>query len=334
MQSYSSASVLPIGHRADHTGTRRDLDPQAFLRGFFGHDSLNDSLQSRRIAVHAIDAECYPLGDLSIARMLFRQSATLNSRCASDAYYLQLLVKGHCVGVPDAQMQELGSGDSMIINPAQPRYVSYPAGCELLVVRIPRSSLQQAAIEFGFMRTRQDIRFSSSPLSREASGSLFHLLQAIMAQLPQPLAGNAADYYDRLLNLAILRGFPANISDTRLSRPTTNPHIETIRAHVLRHITDDFEIEQLAELCHVSTKTLYNIFNRELEITPASYIRGIKLEAVHQELSKGEDIRNVTEVAIRYGFTNLSRFSNQYREVFGELPSATLKNARRISSRI
>ncbi|MCY0963990.1 AraC family transcriptional regulator [Parathalassolituus penaei] len=338
MQSYASAHTPFINRNVGSTSTDRgDIDPQQFLRGFFGHDNMTDNLQTRRLHSQAMNIECHALGDLSIARILFRQSASMTSRSSADACYLQLVVSGHCLTNVEQQLQELSSGDSLMLNPGSQRYSSYPAGCELVVVRIPRSSLLQAAIEFGFSRTRQEIRFCSEPLSREQAGSLFHLLQAIMVQLPQSIAGNAGDYYDRLLSLAILRAFPTNIpvsqSNNSLGRPSAHPHIETIRSHVLRRITDDFDIEQLAGLCHVSTKTLYNIFNRELGITPANYIRGIKLEAVHQELSNAKDIRNVTEVAIRYGFTNLSRFSNQYREMFGELPSATLKNARRIGSR-
>lgn len=311
----------------------QENESNRFLNSYFGVDHLS----SRQGAfnnngdISTPEICCYPLGDLTISRIQFRQSTSLTCRSVTDAYYLQFVVSGHCISSCTNTMLDMTTAHSTVINPGSQRYVSYSGDTELLVVKIPRSSLIQAAMEFGFIQTGQDILFRSTPINREQSGSLFHLLQAIMVQLHQPVAGSAGEYYARLLSLAILKVFPANIADGHLSRPADHPHIEAVRNYVLHNITDDFDIDHLASLCHVSTKTLYNIFNRELGITPANYIRGIKLESIHQELRQGENIRNVTEIAIRYGFTNLSRFSNQYKQLFGELPSATLKNSRRMS---
>jgi AraC-like DNA-binding protein len=38
----------------------------------------------------------------------------------------------------------------------------------------------------------------------------------------------------------------------------------------------------------------------------------------------------VTDVALRWGFLELGRFSVQYRQRFGEAPSETLKKARQL----
>jgi AraC-like DNA-binding protein len=60
--------------------------------------------------------------------------------------------------------------------------------------------------------------------------------------------------------------------------------------------------------------------------TPKHFIRQRKLEKIHAQLSDpGARIRNVTEVALDYGFLHLGRFSESYKNAFGELPSDTLR---------
>ena len=62
---------------------------------------------------------------------------------------------------------------------------------------------------------------------------------------------------------------------------------------------------------------------------PLQYLKHCRLEAARRELSSAErDQTTVTEVALRYGFYHLGRFSGLYRETFGELPSETLKHQR------
>jgi transcriptional regulator GlxA family with amidase domain len=56
-----------------------------------------------------------------------------------------------------------------------------------------------------------------------------------------------------------------------------------------------------------------------------SYLRRLRLDHVRAELLKADPrLVSVTEVATRWGFLHQSRFAQQYRQRFGELPSATL----------
>jgi len=57
-----------------------------------------------------------------------------------------------------------------------------------------------------------------------------------------------------------------------------------------------------------------------------AFLRDRRLEAARHELlvaDAGEI--SVTEVALGLGFTHLSRFANEYRKAFGELPSETFR---------
>ena len=76
----------------------------------------------------------------------------------------------------------------------------------------------------------------------------------------------------------------------------------------------------------MSSRSLYLLFERKAGTTPKSYIRQRKLEQIHQQLSSSPArVRNITEIAMDYGFMHLGRFSESYRNEFGELPSDTLR---------
>jgi transcriptional regulator GlxA family with amidase domain len=58
------------------------------------------------------------------------------------------------------------------------------------------------------------------------------------------------------------------------------------------------------------------------------YLRQLRLHRVHTELAANSpDSATVTMVARRWGFMHLGRFANQYRQLFGEPPSETLRAA-------
>ncbi|MNP43888.1 DNA-binding transcriptional activator FeaR [compost metagenome] len=79
----------------------------------------------------------------------------------------------------------------------------------------------------------------------------------------------------------------------------------------------------------MSLRSLYALFDRHLQTTPKHYVRQRKLEQVRACLGDAScSVRSVTELAMDYGFLHLGRFSEVYRQQFGELPSETFRNRR------
>jgi transcriptional regulator GlxA family with amidase domain len=87
-------------------------------------------------------------------------------------------------------------------------------------------------------------------------------------------------------------------------------------------------IDLLAELCGISSRVLFRDFERVHSCSPAAYAKRVRLARVREMLLKGEASVTVMAVAFSGGFSNLGHFSRDYRILFGELPSATLKRAR------
>lgn len=85
----------------------------------------------------------------------------------------------------------------------------------------------------------------------------------------------------------------------------------------------------LPELCGVveaSPRTLTRVFQDALCLSPARYLRLRRFGQVRAHLRRGTPRpHTVTSAALRFGFTELGRFSGEYRRLFGESPSDTLR---------
>jgi AraC family ethanolamine operon transcriptional activator len=86
---------------------------------------------------------------------------------------------------------------------------------------------------------------------------------------------------------------------------------------------------RMAEICAalgVSPRTLRICCDEQLGMSPTEYLRRRRMQLVNRALRNGgPDAASTSAVARRYGFRSLGRFAADYRAVFGELPSATLR---------
>lgn len=87
-------------------------------------------------------------------------------------------------------------------------------------------------------------------------------------------------------------------------------------------------VMDIARAAGVSVRSLQTGFRQFKDTTPAAYLRRIRLDAVHAELSLLTNRLPVGEVALKWGFTQMGRFAAQYRARFGGYPSETVMRAR------
>lgn len=91
------------------------------------------------------------------------------------------------------------------------------------------------------------------------------------------------------------------------------------------NISETFSLSELADAVGTSGRTLENRFLETYGVTPMSWFRSMKLNAVRNELQqlKGSGER-ISDIAMRRGFLHLGRFSEEYRRLFGECPRDTV----------
>ena len=132
------------------------------------------------------------------------------------------------------------------------------------------------------------------------------------------------EHYTRIIATKLLGLLSNNVSRQELAE--SSPSFERLVQFIDDNLKQDISLEQLAQLAHMSPRSLYALFDKHLGTTPKHYIRQRKLERVRACLSDPvARVRNVTEVALDYGFLHLGRFSESYRSAFGELHSDTMR---------
>jgi len=120
-------------------------------------------------------------------------------------------------------------------------------------------------------------------------------------------------------------------ADSRRAERTSVRESRRIVRSCLEFVNDAGGRPSTAELCSiafVSERRLRNAFVDAFGVPPMTYFREQKLNEARSHLLATSNRRTVMEVSIDVGIENGGRFAQRYFELFGELPSTTLRNTR------
>ena len=99
--------------------------------------------------------------------------------------------------------------------------------------------------------------------------------------------------------------------------------------YALSHTTEPITVGDLCERLNISRRMLNYCFLEVFGTNPVQYLRTLRLNGVRRELRECSGSTSVIrDIASNWGFWHLSRFAGEYRELFGELPSDTLRGLR------
>lgn len=102
--------------------------------------------------------------------------------------------------------------------------------------------------------------------------------------------------------------------------------VDRAREYMMAHCDSPPSILDVCKYAGASRRKLQYCFQETLGINPISYLRVLRLNGAHHDLLEGAT--TVQDTAYHWGFWHLSRFANDYRQLFGEYPSTTLNNVR------
>lgn len=94
------------------------------------------------------------------------------------------------------------------------------------------------------------------------------------------------------------------------------------------HLTDQpLRIRDLCRAININERTLRDAFYKVTDTSPLAYLKTQQLNRVYRVLHDAEpDKVLIKQVAYANGFTHLGQFSRDYKQMFSELPSVTLRS--------
>lgn len=103
--------------------------------------------------------------------------------------------------------------------------------------------------------------------------------------------------------------------------------VRTSMDFVDQHVGEYLSVEQLAAAAGVSERTLRDAFQHCFGLAPVRYLNRRTLHQVRGALKAADpSVATVTKVATEFGIWELGRFARDYQNLFGELPSETLRH--------
>jgi len=136
-----------------------------------------------------------------------------------------------------------------------------------------------------------------------------------------------------LLSEAALRLIFESFSNAFTERSNREPtaamprQIKAAIEYMHENLHQPLTLGSIAEAAGVGSRSLQAGFQRLFDASPLAYLRDMRLQAAHAELSYPDNRLSVREIALKWGFTHMGRFSAQYRAVFGVSPSETSRLA-------
>ena len=113
---------------------------------------------------------------------------------------------------------------------------------------------------------------------------------------------------------------------TPASLHSENSIVNAALSFVSAHITEKLSVPYVAKRCNVSASRLTALFQERLSITPADYIRRVKLEESKLLIRAGQ--MNVSQIAAHLNYSSVQQFSRQFKTKFGVSPNEFAKSIR------
>lgn len=219
-----------------------------------------------------------------------------------------------------------GAGSLFCLPPGEELDGTIMPGFEWITVALPPALWRRCQMIAGAEEAALQ-RFCGWPLPPSSLSRVTHGLVHLQASLSDPVAD-----FDRLAS-----AFVMDLATTawELSLTDRNHKMESVRNrarlarradHWMReHLAESVQIPDVCLALRVSRRELEYAFRSTFNLSPRDHLLVLRLNALRRALRRRGDRGSVSRLALDCGLVHLGRLATQYRTLFGESPSVTLR---------
>lgn len=246
-----------------------------------------------------------------------------------NSYSLSLPVTGEQELSKAGQLLHSDCNKGVIVSPNECQELSITGDCRKLQVVISREAMGKTLEDMLQRPLGEPIRFAPCmDAMHGAAASWWRTARHFIDELERSDLYSDL-FFSRDIESTLIKGLilaqPNNYSEElRRSLSVKLPHY-LVRAKDFIHANarESLSLEDLEQIAGVSRFKLFDGFKKYFGVSPMAYLKQHRLKAVRQDILEDRTARNISEIAMGWGFTHLGRFSCEYRKLFGETPSMT-----------
>ena len=285
-------------------------------------------------AYHRESAEMHQIKGVSVALSKFSYGSEIDVRPDPFSDFLLVLttLRGTAEISNSSFTQKGGAGMTIVASTDEPWKFKYSADNEQFVARIGLDRISEiaASLTGSSKRTAPLLQPSMSDNSAQQRWMLqaAHLRELISMHTSAAIRNMLLPRAEETLILTLLLQQSASVLEA--VRSASSPEIAPAslrRAvdYVHEYLDQPLTLEEIAIAARCSIRSLHRMFKEHRNVSVMQYVKTLRLQRVRQELLDSSEVTSITEVAMRWGFSQLGQFAADYRSKFGEKPSDTLR---------
>lgn len=324
--------MITLSQHKDLTHTSRDLSvAQRLMSLICGNHELGTS--NRNQLEFEYSGIRLPTKKITIGCISYGTSVSINID-SLGSYSISLPLQGQ------QQLQSGGAyfksdhNQGLIVSNIEQQELIIEKDCKKLQVVIPEYSVQSVLSQLLGKPIDETVIFDPEmPLQKTQFLQIWwqNIHQCLVAR-EQFVAFNSlnliSEDYENFLIKTLLFTQQNNYSDQLhdLNLHKVPKSVSMVKEFIHRFADKDIQASDLIMVSGTSKSTLYREFQLVMHISPMDYLRNFRLEQVHQALQRQQGNFSISRLAMDWGFKHLGRFSQEYREKYGYLPSEITKH--------